>query len=451
MIALRLCSVLLVSLATSWLLAACGPTALAPAEEPEREAVVDPTPDGEALDEDAGVPEGELADGGWDFDAGALPDPLPDAGLDESPDAGSDDAGGEEPLPEEPPIDESPEEPLPDEPPGEEPVGGPTCTGENRNPALPSPMPNINGKPGFLHVYVNNVENLKKPNEQCRGDWTDLIHYMKTVKPSPDLFLVQQVSNQAQLDVLVTRMTNALPGVYAGIIADANPWNQGSPCGAEKAKQTNAIIYRVGRLEPIGDKHVWQSWAFRRGQCRRNHQARTRNVMQKFRDKVNDKTVTVASIHWSTAQGDGPDPACAKKNVLEADQKLHRPGFAADLYVFGGDMNEPDRRTNGSFRPWYAVANGDNGGALRYRDPVFRKCKQANGSTQSCLDDNWTIGSGRRIDFLFAQNRQGCMVPTKRTHTITFNEADAASAHIAGSDNPLNYSDHRAIRTFIYY
>lgn len=392
---------------------------------------------------DEDVPEGELADAGWDVDAGALEDELDDVDWTEDDEWIEDELAVEEPgdegaLAEEDAVVVAE-------------IGGPTCSGENRNPALPSPMPKINGRPGFLHVYVNNIENLKTATERCRGDWTDLIHYMKTVKPSPDVFLVQQISNQAQLNVLVERMSNALPGKYRGIIADKNPWKQASPCGAEKAKQTNAIIYRVGRLEPIGDKHVWQSWAFRKGKCRRNTQARTRNVMQKFRDKVNGKTVTVASIHWSTASGSGPDPACAKKNMLETDQKLHRAGYRADLYIFGGDMNEPDRRNDGSFRPWYAVANGDKGGALRWRDPVFRMCKRKSGSTQRCLDDNWTVGSGRRIDFLFAQNREGCMVPTKRTHTVSFNEADAASRRIVGSDNPLNYSDHRAIRSFIYY
>lgn len=347
-------------------------------------------------------------------------------------------------------------------------TGGPSTTGETSTSAdeeIPPPLcpdqdkapPNvgerkaINDDPRFIQVYVNNIENLKLAGEQCPGDWTDLIYYMKTIKPSPDLFLVQQISDKAQLDTLVERMNDELPGIWEGVIADADPWTQLSPCGKEKEKQTNAIVLRQGRFSKVGEKHVWQSWANKNGECVRNNQARTRNVMIKLHDKIADKDITVASMHWSTSQGDGPDPACAKENVLEVDQKLHKSGYGGELVIFAGDFNEPDRKDNGDPRPWYAQANGDGGGKLNYRDPIYRACQSA-AKLQTCLDDNWTIGSDRRIDMIFAQDGAGCRARTARAHTITYNEADAAVEEITGvPDEALNYSEHRGVRAEIYY
>lgn len=324
------------------------------------------------------------------------------------------------------------------------------CADQDEPPPDPGPRKAINDNPAFIQVYVNNIENLKLAGEQCPGNWTDLVYYMKTIEPSPDLFLVQQISDTAQLDVLVSRMTEDLPGIFHGVIADADPWTQQSPCGPEKAKQTNAIIYREGRFAPVGDKHVWQSWAHKNGECVRNNQARTRNVMIKLHDKIADRDVTVASIHWSTFQGDGPDPACAEKNVLEADEKLKKAGFGGDLVIFGGDFNEPDRQADGDPRPWYAAANGDDGGELNYRDPIYYKCQS--GKLQTCLDDNWTIGGERRIDMLFAQDKHGCRARTARAHTITYAEGDAAAEQFTGDGDPaLNYSEHRGIRAEFYY
>lgn len=333
---------------------------------------------------------------------------------------------------------------------GAEPPPDPCADQDDPPPKIAAPD-NINDDPAFIQVYVNNVENLKLAGEQCPGDWTDLIYYMKSIDPSPDLFLVQQISDTAQLDALIKRMTDDLPGIYEGVIADGDPWDQLSPCGKEKAKQTNAIIFRQGRFDKLGKKHVWQSWANKDGECVRNNQARTRNVMIKLHDKIADRDVTVAALHWSTSQGDGPDPACAEANIVEADQKVHDADFGGDLVIFGGDFNEPDRKDNKDPRPWYAKANGDGGGKLNYRDPIYRACQAADG-LQACLDDNWTIGGDKRIDMLFAQDGDGCRAPTDRAHTITFNEAEAAAKALSGDTDPdLDYSDHRGVRAMFFY
>lgn len=333
---------------------------------------------------------------------------------------------------------------------GDDPPADP-CADQDQPPPAVDPPGAINDDPAFIQVYVNNVENLELAGEQCSGDWTDLIYYMHSITPSPDLFLVQQVSDSAQLDLLIARMDTELAGVFAGVIADDDPWTQQSPCGKDKARQTNAIIYRKGRFDAVGDKHVWQSWANKDDECVRNSQARTRNVMMKLHDKIADRDVTVAAIHWSTAQGAGDDPACAKMNALETDEKLHKKGFEADLRIFGGDFNETDRNIDGNPRAWFAAVNGDGGGSLNYRDPIYHTC-QGEKSLADCLDDNWTIGGDNRIDMVFAQDGEGCRARTRRAHTITFNEAEAAAEDQTGESDPtLDYSDHRSVRAELYY
>ena len=414
-------------LLTSLAVAGCGAETVAPTTAPD--AGFDLSEDGGSATSDTGSP--SVTDAAMPpQDGGAWqPEPsMPDTGVTPADDASTPDA--DEPTEPDPPVD--------------------VCADQDKLPADPASRPAINDNPRFIQVYNNNIENLKTANEECRGDWTDLIHYMKTIKPSPDLFLVQQISNTAQLKKLVDRMSNALPGAFEGVLSEGNPDTQRSPCGREKAQQTNAIIYRKGRFSRVGQKHVWQSWAKKDGRCVRNHQARTKNLMVKLHDKVANKDVTVASLHWSTAQGSGPDRACALKNMREADAKVHMAGYRSDLVIMGGDLNEPDRTSGGSFRAWHREVNGDRGGPLNFRDVIYFECKRK-GNLQACLDDNFTIGSGRRIDFVFGQDGNGCRARVRRQHTISFSSADAAAKAATGGDSSLNYSDHRAIRAEIYY
>ena len=87
---------------------------------------------------------------------------------------------------------------------------------------------------------------------------------------------------------------------------------------------------------------------------------------------------------------------------------------------------------------------------MNFRDVIYFECKRK-GNLQACLDDNFTIGSGRRIDFVFGQDGNGCRARVRRQHTISFSSADAAAKAATGGDSSLNYSDHRAIRAEIYY
>lgn len=325
------------------------------------------------------------------------------------------------------------------------------CAGQDEAPPEVEQPGGLNEDPRYIQVYINNVENLKSAGETCEGDWTDLIFYMKSYKPSPDLFLVQQISNSAQLDTLVQRMNTELVGAFDGIIAEAEPKAGNFPCGHDKDQQTNAIVFRTGRFEKTGLRDDWLAWASDGGDgCMESNQPRTRAVLATLHDKIADKDVTVASIHWSTASGTGDDPACAKKNIDDVHAHLHKAEFAADLYIFGGDFNESDRNANNDYRAWYAKANGNLGGAFNYRDPVYRMCEPLD--LLACLADNWTIGNGNRIDMMFAQDGQGCRAKTRHAHTVTFNEADDAAAMFEGQDQAgLDYSDHRAVRAEVYY
>ena len=78
----------------------------------------------------------------------------------------------------------------------------------------PAQAARVNKNPGFIQVYDANVENLETPGEFCKGDWQDLIFYMKVQPLAPDLFIVQQVSGRGQLNTLTTFMSRNLPGRY---------------------------------------------------------------------------------------------------------------------------------------------------------------------------------------------------------------------------------------------
>jgi hypothetical protein len=299
----------------------------------------------------------------------------------------------------------------------------------------------INRDPDFLVVWTNNIENLKEPGENCPGDWQDLIWAMKDEPKSPDLFLVQQLNGAAQARFLAKTMSERLVGIYDFVIAEADPetvWY--SHCGREKHSQTNAIIYRVGRFDPIaGSKQVWKTRVQRNdGACEISNHSRSRSVLMKFRDKIAKKDVSVASIHWPLYSRN-----CADENAAETRRRLSASG--GDMLIFGGDGNVEDRSDDNDFRPWYrqtvAALNGE------YKDPIYAKCAAAD-RLHACLNDNHT--TAKRIDYLFASGPNNVTTSAPRK-TLDFAEADASARKFTGKDSPLNYSDHRAVFTYFHY
>jgi hypothetical protein len=206
-----------------------------------------------------------------------------------------------------------------------------------------------NGSSKRLVVYDNNMENLAP----CNGnDYTKLLSYMKKQDKSPDILTIQQVSNAKQLKNLTARLSHDLPGTFAGTIAVANPGSMGykDGCKTRKNQQTNAIIYRTGRLAAKRTVR-WRSDApanptHGTGPCRNldptsSSQDRVENVAVKFYDKVSHKHVSVASIHWPTAKWNGPK--CAHENIRETKEALN--GLGGSLEIFGGDTNATDSAT----------------------------------------------------------------------------------------------------------
>jgi hypothetical protein len=303
----------------------------------------------------------------------------------------------------------------------------------------------VNNDPGFVQVFDNNVENLPTADLKCPGDWQDLVHYMKRAPLKPDIFIVQQIRGKQQLDDYVGRLSQVVGERYAGVIADGSPKAMNSPCGAPKDHQTNAVIYRKARFTDLGlGSRTWVAQSQRNGKCANSPQARTQAVKVKLHDKVANKDLTVASVHWATASSGGPP--CSVANSAETAKEMTQDGYGGNLMIFGGDMNFSDV-DGGKFRPWYRDLNGDLGGKHGFRDAGFAGCDGAKG----CLADNWTIGSGRRIDFLFARKDSGLPRVTG-FHTITFDEGDAADQAATGSDRAdRNYSDHRAVMARIHY
>ena len=279
----------------------------------------------------------------------------------------------------------------------------------------------VNNSPDFLVVYNNNIENLVT----CTGNhWDKLFAYVKAQSKTPDIFIVQQISNAAQLKALYTRMTNELAGSYTGVIAIANPGSMGYPegtCAANKNRQTNAVIYRTDRFTYEATTR-WRSDAPKNktGACQNlvptsSSQDRVENVAIRLYDKVAKQRVTAAAIHWPTGTWAGPD--CADENMREANAAVDSLG--GTLKIVAGDAN-----TSKGSQGWWndAIADG-------FRDPIAETCPSS-----GCPDSTSTLGS-RRIDYMLVKGGHG------------FSGAKTISESSTGG----KYSDHRALRANVKY
>ncbi|MET7639151.1 hypothetical protein [Streptomyces sp. NPDC005438] len=332
----------------------------------------------------------------------------------------------------------------------------PYATGNERSRAVEEAVPNQD--PGFLQVYEANVENLPTSSENCPGDWHDLMYYMRLQQYRPDIYLVQQLSGQKQLDLLLTRMEEHFGEKYEGVVAEANPKPGGGVCGSDKTYQTNAVIWRADRLDlklSQSPENRWQAQHApdpdRPDHCVNGTSSRTKGVKALLHDRVGNKDVTAASFHWPTQKSGGGTGPCATSNAGELSNELTEDGYGvADLYVAGGDTNRAASSTNGGsdWTTWYKNSNGDLGGAHGFRDAAYAGCE----GDAACLGEKWTFDGARRIDFLLARN--GDSEPATTTHHVvpTFDEGDQADLTLTGSDNEdLDYSDHRANGARVHY
>jgi hypothetical protein len=286
--------------------------------------------------------------------------------------------------------------------------------------ALPAAEAGVNTAADHLVVYNDNVENLVTKKAGCDEayDFNKLIAYMKKQPQSPDVFTVQQISGIDQMNALTKRLSDALPGTYGGVIAYTHPGQMGytGKCTKRKNFQTNAVIYRVGRLS-IEQTARWRSDAPSGGDCKNLHgkgkdtQDRVQNVAVRFKDLKSGNRVSVASIHWPTNTWKGPK--CAAENFKEANAAVDQLG--GTLRIIAGDANATTDAAN-----WWAKARKEG-----FRDPMAEKC-----GGEKCSSAYNTNGK-RRIDFLLAESGHG------------FSHVDTVRAG--------NYSGHKALTAWVKY
>jgi hypothetical protein len=283
----------------------------------------------------------------------------------------------------------------------------------------------VNTSPDHLVVYDNNIENMV-PADCYDMEFDLLIEYVKAQPESPDIFTVQQISHTAQLNALTKRLSDELPGSYAGEIAIGEPGSMGytSPCGKLKNQQTNAVIYRSDRLT-LEDTTRWRSDAPAdpkpgTGSCQNlepteSSQDRVHNIAVRLNDTIAKKDVSVASFHWPTGTWHGEK--CAAENMNEAMDAFDRLGGV--LQIFAGDANT----TTGS-QDWWQNAM-DNG----FRDPIAEKC-----GGRVCPPE-YNTTTNHRIDFLLAKGASG------------FSEVANIHEDMTGG----KYSEHRAVTAYVKY
>ncbi|WP_041624856.1 hypothetical protein [Stackebrandtia nassauensis] len=301
-----------------------------------------------------------------------------------------------------------------------------------------------------ITAYTNNIENLLTKKETCEGDWDELIYYIAE-NSTPDLFLLQQVSDMKQVNRFIEELEEHSDGNYSGLIADTEP-NGGGRCGPEKARQLNAIVWNTDSLTYVkGTRAMWQSMRENPdsggSQCVKNDQSRTVNVKANFKHR-NGQVITAASIHWPThASGNFK---CADNSARELDDELKEsPYKKAALQIVGGDMNYRDVNSSNDWSKWYKEMRAND-----FADPVRGLC----GPTGGCNDGLWTHitdGVKRRIDYLFARRGTSNPAASFGASNVTFSSAqDAEERDHDESDSGCTtypgrsgcfYSEHRAV------
>jgi hypothetical protein len=317
-----------------------------------------------------------------------------------------------------------------------------------------------NMKADRLVVYNVNIENMI-------FDWKDLVHDMSRDDLRPDVFTVQQVTDKDEMERLAGFMTRRLGVHYTGVVAKNNPpdrrfQNQITP----RPTVTTGIVYRTARFEQT-DKSTWMPWgtgfANQKKSCdERSPHSGYETLRLKLFDKVAKKHIVVVSLrHWTWH-------SCNSKNLFEIDDGWDRgpnahPGLGekSALHIVAGDFNESAFEGNGSYKCWYRQVNGQLGQSpcanerdLGFTEPAFEHCK----GDRSCT--NRLTG----IDFMFVRRSDGKKAKTDHFNVIEFDEAHRSSVRATGGDGPSNiksrdgyndqgnnYSQHKAMRAYVYY
>ncbi len=315
-----------------------------------------------------------------------------------------------------------------------------------------------NTDPNYVVAFNDNIENwMADPfydankYEPCNDKHlVHLFDYIKGLPKVPDVFTVQQVRNNDQLERLKKELKKQFGYEYSGVIALPNPGpmgykNDDNACKrALKDQQTNAVLWRTGRFSSEAVTR-WRSAGKWKGTCANlygteNHtQDRVANVAVRLVDNqplANHRRIVVGTFHWPTSGDDGVGntdnpyywrgPDCADVNIAEANAefaqlaKATATSPAASLRILGGDANT----TVGS-RGWWNTAYG-----YGFKDLVAEDCYRDKGKAN--CGDLPNTNSGRRIDFLLAKGLSGF-------------------GHVETIKTTSKYSDHLALTAYIKY
>jgi hypothetical protein len=307
-----------------------------------------------------------------------------------------------------------------------------------------------NRDPGRLVVWSNNIENMI-------FDWRDLVHAMSEDELRPDIFLVQQITDRAEMEQLTDFMKSRLGVDYTGIVARAHPRDhrfQGQVI--PRPTVTTGIVFRTARFE-LRNKDSFMPWghgfADDPGRCdvRADHTGYETLRLRLFDKKAEKNIVAVSLRHWTWHP-------CSSKNVREINRDL---GQGAALHIVGGDFNDRLFDGDGGYACWYRQMNRSVGEArcandedLGFTDPLFVACD----GERACVKNR----SG--IDSIFVRRSDGARARTDHFDIIQFDQAHRASVRATGGDGPSNtkardgfedagrnYSQHQARRAYLYY
>jgi len=265
--------------------------------------------------------------------------------------------------------------------------------------------------------------------------------------PKPDILLLQDMENPTERK----RFQAYLGEVWGG------KWNgRGSVQGGKGWHA--AIVWRTARFSDAKSRDWWgfgdpPSAGSDCVDAADGSSADEPNGAPAVQVRLYDKVAQahVSAVSFKTP-GASPD-SCPWQNTRKVNQKLNEYGWSGDILVMGTDSNSRDW-DSGAWRDWYCGTNGDipaddpnttvdeSGGCSNsgyesqgFRDPIYRLC----GGDPECLDPEHDTRSRSRIDFILAKLGDGTMPKTSHEDTVK----QGSRRHV--------FSDHRAIRSMIYY
>lgn len=316
-----------------------------------------------------------------------------------------------------------------------------------------------------INVYNFNINRMDRK-------WRKWVDYIDgRTMPRPDIILLQDVDTVDERKNFQNYLGQTWGGTWYGRAGamGSNGWH-------------TAVVWRSERLNHVKSRGWWGWGDPDKGDPDDDHveecQDQDDNSIEEengapavqvvLYDKIAKRYVSAVSFKTPGASPDW----CPWRNTRKVNWKLNQDGWSGRVLVMGTDANSRDRDGD-QWRCWYAGTNGDlgeqgcndeegggngypNTGNQGFRDPIYDYCDQETTSPsalRTCLEDHGTHsdrdGHWHRIDFIFTKLGNGNMPQTSHRWTLPIGPANCSNK----DDNPSTdcYSDHRSIRSMIYY